>query len=68
MSKVTSIFGWWKSGDDKPLIEDNKDVEKIYKHKRKITPTVQTHTQKCDLVGCSWIWHFLYWQINDISC
>ena len=29
-----SIFGWWKSGEDKPLLKDSKAIEKKYKNSR----------------------------------
>ena len=30
-----SIFGWWKSGKDKPLIKDSAKIDKTYNAKRK---------------------------------
>ena len=32
---MKSLFGWWKSGDDKPLIEDASKVSRLYNAKRR---------------------------------
>jgi OPA family sugar phosphate sensor protein UhpC-like MFS transporter len=35
LTKMKSLFGWWKTGEDKPLIKDSAKVEKAYNRKRK---------------------------------
>lgn len=32
---VKNLFSYWKSGPDKPVIQDNDKIDKMYKHKRR---------------------------------